>query len=289
LLTIDGTKWEGRAAVASLGLEALSVFGLPPVEYVNLAADLGCRAISTGLSAFPYNPHGYETFSLRDDAALRQSMSATLRDRGVSITLGEGLTIRPGHDVADYAGDLDIFAELGTVRVNTVSMDPDWDYTVDQFAALAELAAARGMETTVEFAPSLTVADLPSALKAIGQVGRADFKLLIDTMHLVRSGSSAADLAAVDPKLIGYIQLCDASAEPLFASYFEESMFERVAPGEGGLRLDAIVAALPTDRVFSLEIPLRSEAEAGVGPRERLGKCVDAARRLLERAGHLMD
>ena len=32
-----------------LGVEFLSVFGLPPVEFVNLAADLGCHYISTGL------------------------------------------------------------------------------------------------------------------------------------------------------------------------------------------------------------------------------------------------
>ena len=32
-----------------LGIENISVFGLPPVEFVNLAADLGCRYISTGL------------------------------------------------------------------------------------------------------------------------------------------------------------------------------------------------------------------------------------------------
>src|SRR5262245_31146217 len=54
--------------VERLGIELLSVFGLPPVEFVNLAADLGCRYISSGLSAGPYNPHGYPSFSLRDDA-----------------------------------------------------------------------------------------------------------------------------------------------------------------------------------------------------------------------------
>jgi len=108
-------------------------------------------------------------------------------------------------------------------------------------------------------------------------------------MHLVRSGAGAGDIAALEPALIDYVQLCDAPASPRFESYFEESMFERVAPGEGGLGLEAIVAALPEDRVYSLELPLRSEAEAGIGPRERLGKCVLAARALLTRAGHIVE
>jgi sugar phosphate isomerase/epimerase len=272
--------------MTELGIEAISVFGLPPVDYVNLAAELGCRNISTGLTAFHYNPHGYAAFSLRDDQALRREMIAAMHDQGVAISLGEGLTVRPGGDVRGYERDLDIFFELGARRINTVSMDPDESRSFDQFGRLAELAGARGLTTTTEFAPGLTVSNLSSALKAVRHVNRPDFKLLIDTMHLVRSGSGAADVAALDPTLIDYVQLCDAPGTPRFDSYFEESMFERMAPGMGGLGLAEIVAALPRDRVFSLEVPLRSEAEAGIGPRERLGKCVDSARRLLAAAGH---
>ncbi|TCM20907.1 sugar phosphate isomerase/epimerase [Novosphingobium sp. PhB165] len=267
--------------MARLGIEMISVFGLPPVEFVHLAADLGCRHISTGLTAAGYNPHGYAPFSLRDDAALRRATIAAMQERGITISLGEGMNVRAGSDVRDLAGDLDVMAELGAERINTVSLDPDLARSFDQFGILAEMVAARGMETTVEFAPSLSVPDLPTALDALRHVGRADFRLLVDTMHLVRSGAGAADLAALDPDLIGYIQFCDAPLEPRFESYFEESMFERVAPGEGELGLREIVAALPHDRVYALELPLRSEAEAGVGPHARLSKCVEAARRLL--------
>jgi hypothetical protein len=109
-----------------LGIENISVFGLPPVEFVNLAADLGCRYISTGLEPIEYNPHGYPRFSLREDTALRREMVAAMRDRGVSISLGEGFTIRPGFDVCKQrAADLDVMCELGVKRINTVRMDPD--------------------------------------------------------------------------------------------------------------------------------------------------------------------
>src|SRR5882724_8235171 len=119
-----------------LGIENISVFGLPPVEFVNLAADLGCRYISTGLDPIDYNPHGYPRFSLREDKALRREMVAAMRDRDVSISLGEGFTIRPGLDVCEQrAADLDVMRELGVKRINTVSMDPDLGRTFDQFAA----------------------------------------------------------------------------------------------------------------------------------------------------------
>jgi sugar phosphate isomerase/epimerase len=264
-----------------LGIEHLSVFGLPPVEFVNLVADLGCRYLATGLSASPYNPHGYPPFSLRDDAALRREMLAAMHDRGLSISLGEGFSLREGHEVEDRRGDLELMAELEVTRINTVSMDPDLERTFDQFARLAEMAATFGMETTVEFGPGLSVGDLPTAVGAVRHVGRPDFRLLIDTMHLGRTGSGPADLAALDRGLIGYVQLSDAPIEPRFDTYMEEAMFERTVPGQGELPLQEMLAALPTEVVIGLEVPLRSQAEAGIGPEARLRPCVDAARRLL--------
>jgi sugar phosphate isomerase/epimerase len=267
-----------------LGIETISVFGLPPVAFVTLAADLGCQHISTGLTSYDFGIHDYHSFSLREDAALRREMKAVMRDRGVSISLGEGLNIRPGVSARDHEADLDVLCELGAEVINTVSLDPDLGRTFDELAAMAELVGERGRRTTIELVPGLTVGDLPTALAAVRHAGRQDFRLLIDTMHLVRSGGSVADIAALDPELIGYVQLCDAPLKPRFDSYFEESMFERMAPGEGELGLAQLLAVLPADRVYGLELPLRSEAKAGVGPHERLGKCVAAARRLLAEA-----
>lgn len=265
-----------------LGIETISAFGLPPVEYVNLAADLGCAHISMGLSPIDINPHGYAPFDLRKNAALRRETNAAMRDRGVSVSLAEGLTVKPGIEARDRAAEFDAFAELGVKRINTVSLDPDVGRTLDQFAITVEMAAERGMESTTEFAPGLTVASLSSALEAIRHVGRPDFRLLIDTMHLIRSGSSPADLAALDPDLIGYVQLCDAPLVSHFPSYMQEAMTERMIPGHGELPLLEILKIVSRDRVVGLEVPLLSQAKAGIGPHERLRPAVAAAKKLLE-------
>lgn len=270
--------------MARIGIENISVFGLPPVEFVNLAADLGCQHVSTGLRSFDFGIHPYPPYSLRDDAGLRREMMAAMRDRGVSISLAEGFTIREGVHVDDFARDLDLFAELGAKRINTVSMDPDFSRTCDAFARLTELGVARGFRVTTELAPSLTVCDLPRAIEAVRRVGHPEFRLLIDTMHVVRSGSTPEDVAALDPDLIDYVQICDATRAPRFATYHEESMFERMVPGEGELGLRDLVAVLPADRVYAIEVPMRVEALAGKGPAERLGKCVAAVRRMLAEA-----
>ncbi|WP_297595975.1 TIM barrel protein [Mycobacterium sp.] len=264
-----------------LALGMLSVFGLPPIEFVDLAAQLGCRHISAAVQGMPLVPLGYPPFSLKDDAALRKNLLAAMNDRGVRISLGDGFLVLPGADVNTLEPDLDAFAELGVPRINVVSLDPDLPHTFDQFAALTELAAQRNIGTVVEPVPGLTVGDLATALAARDHVGRSEFRLLIDTMHLVRSDSGAAELAAIDADHIGYAQLNDTTLRPRIDNYMEEAMFERMVPGEGELPLHEILSALPDDTVIEIEVPQRSLALAGVSPIERLRPCVEAARRLL--------
>ena len=266
--------------MTELALGFLSVFALPPVEFVNLAADLDCQHISTIVQGQPLVPLDFPPFSLKD-AALRKELLAAMNDRGVSISLGDGFLVLPGADMRNFCSDLDVLAELGVPRINVVSLDPDLRSTFDQLAALTELGAQRNIETDVEPVPGLTIGDLPTALVALDDVGRPDFRLLIDTMHLVRSGSSAADLSALDPQHIGYAQLNDTTLQPRIDNYMEEAMYERMVPGEGELPLRDILAALPPDIVIELEVPRRSLALAGVSPIDRLRPCVDAARRLL--------
>jgi sugar phosphate isomerase/epimerase len=271
--------------MVDLGIEYISVFGLPPVQFVELAADLGCRYITTSLRrSGTYNPHGYPVFCLREDAALRRELTAVMRERGVSLSSAEGIGIFENLDVRSaYPADLDMLQELGVPRINVVSLDPDLGRTFDQLALLAEMAARVGIETLVEFVPIFPVSDLATALAAVRHVARPECRIMFDTMHFGRSSARISDLAAVDPQLIGYVQLCDAPRTPVIKDYMEEAMFERMAPGEGELPLFDMLTALPRDRVIGLEVPLRREAEAGVGPRERLRRCVAAARSLLAR------
>ena len=265
-----------------LGIEMLSVFGMPPIEFVQLAAALGCRYITTGMGGFaPIKALDYQPYSLRDDPRLRKGLLAAVEDRDVSISLGEGLLIAPGVDVRSYADDLDIMAELRIPRINTVSLEPDRARTFDELAALTALAAERDIATCVEPVVGLSIADLPSALAAVEYVDRDEISLLIDTMHVARFGATADDLRSVPAQRIGYIQLSDTTLQPRMKIYAEEAMYERMTPGEGELPLADMLAALPDDRVVGLEVPMRSRAEAGVSAYDRLLPCVDSARTLL--------
>ncbi len=268
------------AGAHQLGIERLCVFGMPPVEFVTLAADLDCRWVGMGLTAMRYyNPHGYRDWSLRDDPALRRETVSAMRDSGVGLSLMEGFGIQAGTDPRDMAGDLDIVCELGGTRINAASMDRDAQRTFDGFAVLAEMADTRGIEVSIEIGPG-PVGNMAAALNAVRHVNRKNFRLLIDTMHYFRRGGSMAEFTAVDPALIGYVQLCDAPLVSSFASYMEEALYERMVPGTGDLPLRDFLAAVPPEVIVSMEIPQRSLAAAGVGPHDRVGACLDAARAL---------
>jgi len=266
--------------VRPLGIDVLGVFGLPPVEFVSLTAELGCQYLSVSIFNIDYNPHGYAPFSLVADKKLRREMCAAMHDRDVSILTAEGFFVFPDKDVRTFASELEAMCELGVPRLTTLSLDDDANRSFDQFAELAEMASAAGLEVALELVPGQPIPDLETALEAVRHVGQPNFKLLIDTLHWVRSGLGPRDVAALDPARISYCQLCDAPLQTM-GDYLEEVTFERLPPGDGELPLQKILEALPRSTPISLEIPRRSLAEAGASPYERLKPCVDSARRII--------
>lgn len=270
--------------MSRLGIEMLSVLGMPPVEHVTLAADLGCSHVSMSLSGLPMRQLGqpdwtmFPDWSLENNPGLVREMKAAMRDRGVRIALGEGFRVRTDGDVQDRAAGLDLMADLGAERINAVSMELDMARTYDQLAALADLVTARGMMFTVEFAPPNAINTLSAALAAIDHVGRGRCHLLLDAMHFFRSGATVEDLRALDPDLIGYAQLCDAPLVSSGGTYMQEALFERMAPGEGAFPLQDWIAALPATLDIGLEVPNVAAALAAGGVHEMAARAVAGAR-----------
>ena len=266
-----------------LGIERLSVFGMPPVEFVKLAADLGCGWVGMGLSpSGHFNPHGYRDWSLREDGALRRETRAALADMDVRLGILEGFAVAPGQDPRVFERDLDLLLELGGHRINVVSLDKDLQRTIEGFAVFAEMASERGLQVSAEVGSLGPIGQIETALAVVRAVSTDNFTLLIDAMHFFRLGNTVDQLATVPYGAIGYAQLCDAPWTSRFATYMEEAMYERLAPGDGELPLGEFIRYLPPDIVVSLEIPMRSLAEKGVGPYQRLISSVAAARCLLQ-------
>jgi sugar phosphate isomerase/epimerase len=263
-------------------LDLQSAFGMPPVEYVTLAADLGCGHVTTGAGPTPWNPCGYPRWSLRDDVALRRETAAALHDRGVVISVASGFSLRAETEVRDFAADMDLFAALGARQVGTVGMDPDIARAHDQLAQLTEMAVQRGMDVVLDYSPHQAINSLEAACTALRHTGSPHALLSIDAMHFFRTGGTVAQLADLDPRLIGYAQLCDVPSVAKHADYAREATFERMIPGEGDLPLTAYVEALPEAVLLGVETPILSEIERGASVSDVLARAVAASRRLLQ-------
>lgn len=268
-----------------LAIEFICVFGLHPVEFVKLAADLGVRNIGMAAQPIVENPCDYAPWSLREDRALLRETVSALKENGVKVTLGEGFLILPGAEISASAAALDVMAELGAPRINAMCIESDHSRAVDEFARLAAMAAERGMDATLEFMPIMGPRNVHESLAIVTETGAANARLLLDAMHFFRSGSSAADLAAIDPARIGYAQICDVPMPGDMANYGIEARDERLCPGNGDLPLADFIRALPGDVIVGLEVPMLSRAKAGVGHAERLRPCIEAARKLLAETG----
>ena len=264
-----------------LALEFISTLGMPPVQHVELAARMGIGKIGFAPSPIAANPHGYPAWDLRDDPALLRDTKAALSTNNVAVSLGEGFLILPGMEIADAAPIMDLMAELGAPMVNCIVMEQDRPRAFDQFALYAQMAAARGMLAALEYMPMMWPINVHEAADFVAESGATNARVLIDAMHFYRGGSQAADLARVDPALIGYVQICDVPMPPTNPDYGMEARDNRLAPGEGDLPLDELLAALPRGLTIGLELPMAAKAQAGMGPEERLVPAIAATLALL--------
>jgi sugar phosphate isomerase/epimerase len=264
-----------------LAIEFISTLGMNPVDAVQLAAELGVRKIGMAPSPITDNPHGFAPWDLRSDPALVRATKAAAREHGVEVSLGEGFLIMPGLQMADFEPVADIMAELGAPVLNCVSIEQDRARAADEFALFTQLGAARGLVVTLEFMPLMWPATLAEALEFVTASGAPNARLLLDAMHVFRSGGTVAEIAALDPAMIGYVQLCDVPMPGVSDNYGEEARHERRCPGEGDLPLAEFLGALPSSVTIGLEVPMLSKALAGVAHRDVLAPCVEAARRLM--------
>lgn len=251
-----------------------------PVQFIRIAGELGCGHVSLNLSRAANRLPQYPEFSIRDDAPLRREIVAALADTGVRLSLLEGFALTPENAAADLAPQLDIAAELGARAICAVSLDRDKDRTRHNFAQLAGMAGGRGLLLTTEVGAGV-MRNLGTSTEAVRQVASPHFALLIDTMHFFRSGATVDDLAALDPAMVGHVQLCDVPMPAQIDSYMEEALYERRCPGDGDLPLRDFLRHVPEGVPIGLEVPIRSEAEAGIAAADRLARCIAAAQAML--------
>lgn len=259
-----------------LGLAHFTCIGVPPVDLVRLASRTGCAAV--GLRLYPAFP-GAPFYALPPGSGAFREMRRALADEGMRVHDIEFVTLGEDFDPASLAAILESAAGLGARRLSVCGDDPDRPRLVARFAEVCDLAAGFGIGVDLECMAWRRVASLPDAVRVVEAAGRPNGGVLVDALHLSRTGGSPEDVRAVPAHLIRHAQLCDAPARRPDSTdaVIQEARAGRLPPGEGALPLAALVAALPPTASLSIEVPITGTAT----PDEHVRANLAAARRLL--------
>jgi len=237
----------------SYSLAYLTVNGADPLQHIAAAAEAGYQA--AGLRILPPR-HLADAPSVVGNAPLIRAIKRACADSGISLLDAEVVSITANTTWSELQAVVDTAAELGFGFIQTVIEDPEERRAADRVAALADLAATAQMRIALEFMRFRAVTDLQSAMRLIRLTGRPNVQVLVDALHLARSGGTPEQVAALAPDSIALAQLCDAPADAPPADLLaQEARTARLYPGEGALPLSVFLDALPDGTPLSIEVP----------------------------------
>ena len=241
-----------------LCLAHLSLIELTPPQLVDAAADAGFDMVSMRLapasSGEPQHP------MIGGTAMMRETL-ARLRARGVRVHDVELARLRSDTAVASLEPLIAAAAELGARHVLVAGDDEDESALAERLRQLCDLGMRYGVSMAIEFMPWRGIRSLASARRVVEAAHAGG--IVLDAIHLDRSGATAAAVAEVPPALWAYFQICDAPAQrpDTEAELLFQARQARLPPGRGGLDLIGMLRALPDDLVVSIEVPLHGRSD----------------------------
>jgi sugar phosphate isomerase/epimerase len=262
-----------------VSLAHLTVLDADPVGLIEAGKAAGFGAVGLRVVA----PLATDTIiPVVGDAVLQRRIKQGLADTGMRILDIEAVWLKPDTDVEALRPALELGAELGAKFVLTVGFDASHARLIANFGAFCALANDCGLRTMLEFISYTSVSDLRQAHELLLAVRPANAGLLVDALHLSRSGGHPRDIAAYDARLFSYIHLCDAPAKiPAADALRAEARGNRLYPGEGQLWLDAFLDAFPAGTPIGVEAP--NAEVAGLPFRQRARLAGEATFNFLKR------
>ena len=255
------------AASRLLSLAQLTLLGADPIDLIDAADAAGFSHI--GMRIVPPMPDvpmrpviGYLPY--------QRAIRARLAASALTVLDVEAFWLTAATDLRALEAAIAFGAELGARYALVVGNDPERARLVDNFAGFAALARSYGLMTALEFIPYSEVRSVGEAAGLVTAAGQAGAGLLVDALHLSRSGGSVAELARLPAEAIHYLHLCDAPAVPPsdVAAMRDEARARRCYPGEGELPLRALLAAAPA-RPVGIEAPDRRRSHLSFAEQAR--------------------
>jgi sugar phosphate isomerase/epimerase len=277
----------------AVGVGHLTMLDAAPPDWVQLAHDAGFEAVGIRIGAAGPTE---EPWPMTAGSPMLTATLSRLAGTGMVVQDVEIITIAPDTQPEQYKGLFEVGARLGARFLNVMVTDPDIARAHDVFAALCEVALPYGLRPCMEGISYTAVRNLETAYAVLAGTGGG---LIVDPLHIQRSGDDLADLRRVDRAALGYLQLCDGPLrppadipvprrmprnQPLGGGMRQlEARAARLLPGEGEIPVVDFTAALPADLPVSVEAPNRLLLEA-LGPLGFLRRARAAAQHVLNEA-----
>lgn len=260
-----------------LGIGQLTAIELTPTEYIAMAAECSLDTVSLFL-----NPMGNISGPCLTTSENSRAVKEQLRATGIQMANIEVFPLLPNLDIESYWPALEMGGEMNARSITVLLYDADEARVIDNLSRMCEFTAELGLKVGIEFMPLASGwITIQQAAQLVTRINQPNLGLGIDILHLIRSGGTPADVAATNPKLISYAQLCDSTSALATLDYIEEATENRLAPGEGVLPIKAFLQALPTGTPLELEVSQAANTPA----RERVKAITEAARKQIEAAG----
>jgi sugar phosphate isomerase/epimerase len=277
-----------------IGLSCANLLQVSLPDLIDIAARNGFRRITARPWAFA--------------DSLRQGLTGSelrgrLANAGVEVTMIEALSqslpgvrsaealdpatrARMPPDVLDPPSEETCFRAavvLGTSLINVAHYlgEPvPLEAMAEALAGIARRAADHGLRLAVEFIEDTGLPDLPSTQTVIEACGEPNVSILLDLVHLDRSGGTVEDIGRLRAGAIGAIQVSDRVRPPPGAK--DVPFRGRSLPGEGHLPVrELITAALENNPSATVDIEVLNDELAALPPEAtaaRLAGAVDAWR-----------
>lgn len=218
-----------------------------PCTFVEVAAEAGWRG--TGVW---YEPSSWA-------ANTTQEISKRVKDTGLTVVDMEVVRMGPRGDCGE--GLIEAAATIGAKNVLTVSLFDEIEATAERLNELCTFARDFDIRICLEFMRFTTVRTLADALQVVQIVDQDNVGILVDLIHVFRSGTTYDMIRGADSSYFPYAQWCDAPSEPCGWSTKElirDAVDDRSIPGEGDMPVNEFESLFDLTVPFSIEV--RSKA-----------------------------
>jgi sugar phosphate isomerase/epimerase len=213
----------------------------PPLEFIGIAQKAGYDGIGIRLYPSPI----MQFFPVVGDPRLEREVRKALSDSDLEVYDIFTCYLQPEMDFDAMKRAHEYGASLGAKYALVIGDDPDWNRMVHNFGTLCDNAAQFGLICAFDAPVNVRVLNkVELILKLINDSGRENAAINLDPAQFYRAGETPDLLRGVDPNLMPYAQLCDATTMTPMGAY--------CMPGDGYVPLTEILDILPEGLALSV-------------------------------------